>query len=230
MKAFTQFQKIMLFAVLPILLIFCIEPLYRDSLYQKTLDEVPRMQLKKRLYGFFQTITFLGEAEICIIMLVFIFNLTNKLKALYIWAAFGFICYLNVGVLKNLYSQPRPFWVSENINPQKCRKDFGNPSGHSMTASFFWLTVYLHKYHEVGAIKKFNSVFCTEYIVKMMLTVGMVLFFIFLAVSRVFLGEHSYNQVFFGTQLGVALAAILHYFIKPVVKKFPAWAREKYGI
>jgi hypothetical protein len=32
----------------------------------------------------------------------------------------------------------------------------------------------------------------------MMLTVGMVLFFIFLAISRVFLGEHSYNQVLFG--------------------------------
>jgi hypothetical protein len=87
-----------------------------------------------------------------------------------------------------------------------------------MTASFFWLTVYLHKYHEVGAIKKFNSVFCTEYIVKMMLTVAMVLFFIFLAISRVFLGEHSYNQVLFGLQLGVALAGILHYFVKPLVK------------
>jgi hypothetical protein len=94
------------------LLILAVEPLYRDSLYQKTLDEVPRMQLKKRLYGFFKGITFMGEAEICIVMLVLIFNFTNKLKALYIWAAFGLICFLNVGVFKNLYAQPRPFWVS----------------------------------------------------------------------------------------------------------------------
>ena len=64
----------------------------------------------------------------------------------------------------------------------------------------------------------------------MMLTVAMVLFFIFLAVSRVFLGEHSYNQVFFGTQLGVAFAAILHFFVKPIFKKFPSWVRERYGI
>lgn len=99
-----------------------------------------------------------------------------------------------------------------------------------MTASFFWLTVYLHKYHEVGAAKKFNSVFCTEYIVKMMLTVAMALFFIFLALSRVFLGEHSYNQVLFGSQLGIALACILHYFVKPLIKHFPSWARDKYGI
>jgi len=99
-----------------------------------------------------------------------------------------------------------------------------------MTASFFWLTVYLHKYHEVGARQKFNSVFCTAYIVKMILTVALALFLIFLAMSRVFLGEHSYNQVFFGSQLGLAFAASLHFFIKPLVKKFPSWAREKYGI
>jgi PAP2 superfamily len=99
-----------------------------------------------------------------------------------------------------------------------------------MTASFFWLTVYLHKYHEVGARQKFNSIFCTEYIIKMVITVALALFIIFLGVSRVFLGEHSYNQVFFGSQLGIALAGILHYFVKPLIKKFPSWVREKYGI
>lgn len=62
------------------------------------------------------------------------------------------------------------------------------------------------------------------------LTVAMVLFFIFLAVSRVFLGEHSYNQVLFGSQLGLALAAILHFLVKPLIKKFPSWARSNYGI
>lgn len=75
------------------------------------------MQLKKRLDGFFKNITALGEVEISIIALVVIFNTTNKMKALYIWAAFGFVCFLNVGVFKHLYAQARPFWVSENINP-----------------------------------------------------------------------------------------------------------------
>jgi hypothetical protein len=56
--------------------------------------------MKKRLYGFFSTITRMGEAEVSIILLVAVFNLTNKLKALYIWMAFGFACFLNVGVLK----------------------------------------------------------------------------------------------------------------------------------
>jgi hypothetical protein len=75
------------------------------------------MQLKKRLYGFFKGITLLGEVEISIFVLVIIFNVTNKMKALYIWAAFGFVCFMNVGIFKHLYAQARPFWVSENINP-----------------------------------------------------------------------------------------------------------------
>jgi hypothetical protein len=99
-----------------------------------------------------------------------------------------------------------------------------------MTASFFWLTLYLHKYHEVGVKSRINSIFCTAYIIKMGLTVALALFFIFLAISRVFLGEHSYNQVFFGSQLGIAFAVILHFLVKPIVKKFPSWVRQRYGI
>jgi hypothetical protein len=75
-----------------------------------------------------------------------------------------------------------------------------------------------------------NSIFCTAYIIKMGVTVAMVLFFIFLALSRVFLGEHSYNQVFFGSQLGIAFAVVLHFLVKPVLKKLPSWARSRYGI
>ena len=26
------------------------------------------------------------------------------------------------------------------------------------------------------------------------------------------------------------MAGILHYFVKPIVKRFPIWARDKYGI
>ena len=151
------------------------------------------MQQKKRLYGFFEKITFLGEAYIPMLALVLIFNLTNKMSAVYIFAAFGLICYLNTAVFKVIYHEPRPFWVSSDIKPSKCRRDFGNPSGHVMTSAFFWITLYLHYYHEVGAKKQIKSIFCTAYIIKMGLTVALILFIMFMALSRVFLGEHSYN-------------------------------------
>ena len=108
------------------------------------------MQKKKRLEGFFENISLVGEAFIPIAGLALIFNLCHKMSAVYIFAAFGFICYLNTSVMKVLYHEPRPFWVSPDIKPSVCRKDYGNPSGHVMTSSFFWLTLYLNYYHEVG--------------------------------------------------------------------------------
>lgn len=83
--------------------------------------------------------------------------------------------------------------MSENIKPNRCMSDYGNPSGHCMSATFFWITLYLNKYHDIGAKTKKMSVFCTAYIVKMAVTIAMILFFIFLAFSRVYLGVHSYN-------------------------------------
>eukprot|EP00347_Sterkiella_histriomuscorum_P014189 403361826 len=148
------------------------------------------------------------------------------MSALYLWTSFGMICYLNAAILKSLYHEPRPFWVSSDIKPQKCRTDFGNPSGHSMATSFFWVSLYLHYYFEVGQRKKINTIFCTAYIVKMALTATLIIFLMFMALSRVYLGEHSYNQVFYGTQLGVYFAVTLHFIVKPQLKRLPKKLRN----
>jgi len=92
------------FAVLALLLVIALERWYADSLFQKTLDEVPRMQERKRLQGFFQTITSMGEFKVYMLGLMVVFNTTHKLKALYIVAAFSLESYLNSGVFKQLYA------------------------------------------------------------------------------------------------------------------------------
>ena len=35
-------------------------------------------------------------------------------------------------VLKMVYRNPRPYWVSNKIEAWHCESDFGNPSGHSL--------------------------------------------------------------------------------------------------
>ena len=35
-------------------------------------------------------------------------------------------------VLKNVYRDPRPYWVGDDVKAWECLHDFGNPSGHSM--------------------------------------------------------------------------------------------------
>lgn len=96
-------------------MVFALEPLYRESLFDKTIADVPKMQLKKRLQGMFEKISFVGEVEVSILMLFIIFNVMHKMKALYIWVAYGFMCFMNAGVLKSLYAESRPFWVSQDI-------------------------------------------------------------------------------------------------------------------
>ena len=140
----TSLKSFLIYGLLPLILVVAIEPLYKASLYQKTLLEVPRMQQKKRLEGFFSFMTALGEFEVPMIVCMVLFNLTHKMKAVYIFFAFGFYCYLNSGILKQVYSESRPYWVSEEIKPETCRKDYGNPSGHCMSATFFWMTLYLN--------------------------------------------------------------------------------------
>lgn len=65
------------------------------------------------------------------------------------------------------------------------------------------------------------SIFCTEYIVKMALTSVMAIFIIMLPTSRVYLGLSSYNEVIYGSLIGVALAFVGHFRIKPIVKSLP---------
>lgn len=62
-----------------------------------------------------------------------------------------------------------------------------------MGTSFFWITLFLHKYYEVGAKTKKMTIFCTAYIIKMGVVTSLMVYLMFLAISRVYLGEHSFN-------------------------------------
>ncbi len=89
------------------------EPLYRTSLYQKTLKDVPKMQQKKSLQEFFMEISWLGIEPPFLITLI-LFNLVSKINALYIWTAFSWALYMCC-ILKEVYGEPRPYWVSTEI-------------------------------------------------------------------------------------------------------------------
>jgi membrane-associated phospholipid phosphatase len=51
------------------------------------------------------------------------------------------------GYLKIFYADPRPYMVSGDIKPISCSREFGNPSGHSLAASFFAVAVFLDVFH-----------------------------------------------------------------------------------
>ena len=48
---------------------------------------------------------------------------------------------------KLAYHDPRPYMISSNISPFKCSTSFGNPSGHSSSASVIAIVLYLDLFH-----------------------------------------------------------------------------------
>ena len=55
------------------------------------------------------------------------------------------MAYLSLGKLA--YSDPRPYYVDENIKAFVCEKEFGNPSGHSSGAFLILITVFVDVFH-----------------------------------------------------------------------------------
>ena len=165
-------------------------------------------------------ITKLGSNPFTFLFYIGSFNLMPKPAALYFWCAMSFVYYL-MSLLKSLYAAKRTYWVSDDINADSCVLSFGNPSGHLMCNVFFWLSLYLHLYSEVGVKYPRMSVFCTAYIVKMAATCIGCVFLIFMGFSRVYLGVHSMDQVLFGAILGATLALIGHYKVKPFFLGLP---------
>ena len=92
-------------------------------------------------------------------------------------------------VLKTVYSEERPYWAYPAIFAIRCTKGFGNPSGHSLlAAAVYGLFAYF-------SFKKDRKVLAW------CLLVGIVV----VGVDRVYLGVHSYNQVFLGWGFGAVL-------------------------
>ena len=135
----------------------------------------------------FSTISLLGSVPFVLVFYIAVFNLMPKPAALYFWCSMPVVTFLE-NELKSLYAQDRPYWTTDEIDSEYCALGFGNPSGHMLNNVFFWSSVYLHAYNEVGVRQPRMSVFCTAYIIKMAATCIGVSFLIFMGFSRVYLG------------------------------------------
>lgn len=62
-----------------------------------------------------------------------------------------------VDAWKTYEHAPRPFWVYDNIHGVKCYTQFGNPSGHSIAASYFAYYVYFMYVRELSDFEFYFS-------------------------------------------------------------------------
>lgn len=114
----------------------------------------------------------------------------NQLKALYYFTLYTLPIVIGVW-LKVLYYKGRPWVVNADVSGEAC--DPGMPSGHSIMATSGYYVLYLILTEDLYPKKKVMHVFFA-------ILCGLIAVCIML--SRISLGDHSYNQVLMGLLVG----------------------------
>jgi membrane-associated phospholipid phosphatase len=84
------------------------------------------------------------------------------------------------------YHYPRPYMVDSDIKVYGCSEEFGNPSGHSATASCFVLAVFIDIFFsERYYYRKVNKFYVLLALILVILLICLVGF------SRLYNGVHS---------------------------------------
>ena len=114
-------------------------------------------------------------------------------------------------LLKSIYTNSRPYWdifnnMTKNNNtldklPTECDGGFGNPSGHSLLSTSLLSLWYL--FINSKSIKKFKK--CIQIFIKCITLFITIICILSVTFSRIHRQIHSFNQIIFGTLLGIAI-------------------------
>lgn len=112
-------------------------------------------------------------------------------------------------MMKLGYHEPRPFWITTNIQAFSCSSQFGNPSGHSSSSMGMAMVVWLDYLIE-----------SEWYLIERRKILEFLLAFAFgctVGYSRMFLGVHSLDQVVYGILIGIWCAFTLQFCVRPAL-------------
>lgn len=125
----------------------------------------------------------------------------RKLEVIAFLIWFLFLSWM-VSLLKQVYQQPRPFWVSKDVQMLEwtCYTEYGSPSGHSA------LAIVLLDFLVRFACRWSNKLLR----VRWLLYIFILCFQILVMFSRLYLGMHSLNQIMLGFMIG-SFSLILYY-------------------
>jgi len=119
---------------------------------------------------------------------------------------------------KMLYREPRPFWTDVTI-PMKeldCSSEYGNPSGHSLSAAGLALIPALDIIQH--AVYGSNLSKAVKIMLGVLTIVIAIIYAWTMGYSRVVVGVHSWNQIIYGWLLGVWVSLALHFAVWPWLK------------
>ena len=197
-------------AILYFIFIICIENLYRDPLFSKsiTIQESIRKKHEKNssFYQFWEFMSLFGLAKITFPIFAIIF-LFFPLSSSYLTLQVLIYSIYVTNLFKIIYRNGRPYWYSDILDIV-CNSGYGNPSGHSLTSAAFYPTLP-HIFTNFAFFKK-------DMIRKILRIIIFVLFHILgflVMISRVILAAHSLNQIIYGFTLGIGIYFIMIHII-----------------
>jgi membrane-associated phospholipid phosphatase len=205
------FEKKRILLILSVLLLYAlcigIEKLYRNPLFNISVNIIDSNS-KNRTSGlnkFFSFITTFGSAALILPIFGIIFNWFSLATSYTFIQNYALAAFIN-NIFKLLYSNPRPFWVLNQLDPIYCDGGYGNPSGHAYSSS----AVYLAFWH----ITVNNEFFKRRKWLKGIYLILMLGFIFSILYSRFYFGVHSINQLLYGTSLGTTQYVILFIVMK----------------
>lgn len=133
-----------------------------------------------------------------IVLIVYYIIVNRKLLLIVHLSYFLFATYI-IALLKQSFQQSRPIWYESKINNWEwfCPKDFGNPSGHSFAVILLYEPIISDSIGYGGRFRPMAFI----------LLIGMVV----VPLSRMYLGVHSANQIFFGLSMGSVFLILYKY-------------------
>ena len=206
-QMFHKNLSINIIILLTLIVLIMLEFIFRRSLFTYSLTYEQNLQnsLPKNGIEFYKLVTILGGGVLFGFGLFFVLCYYSLIKTVLLCIGLIFVVYLH-DLMKLMYGDPRPFWVNTVLFKGNCETSYGNPSGHSLTAFYFFLS--------------FSYYICMLDKIKNNYTYKIIVYFIGIlisgltAFSRLALGVHSLDQVLYGSAIGIWVFFIFAYVFK----------------
>jgi membrane-associated phospholipid phosphatase len=201
LKANKGFNQRLLIATIFTIIVFLSELFFRKPLFD--LSESAELYFQKNFDPIpYKIISDVGTIPtffpiMIIFFIIFPLNIPFALFSVIIHASYW------DNILKILYGEARPYWVFRDLVPS-CNGGFGNPSGHSMSSS----AVYLSIWHILSNLEFFEN----SYLWKILMFIMFNFIILLVIFSRLVLAAHTINQVLFGCLLGISVY-LFHFYV-----------------
>ena len=196
--------------IIYIIIIIGVEFAYRNPLFKRsiTLQENLRDKYSENssFYKYWKFMSYFGEAKITLSIFAIIFLFLPINSSFTLLLVIGFSSYIT-NLFKMLYRNKRPYWESEKLDIV-CNSGYGNPSGHSLTSSSFYLTL-------AHLVTNFYFFYETKIgkIIKIIIFIFCCVWAFLIMCSRFMLAAHSLNQIIYGCTLGLGLYFLVIYIL-----------------